>query len=132
MTTAATTTTTAPKEQVTPPRTARKPTVPPTPKKPPKSVVRYGGKSTGGKGSMHWHVPSRAEITKPAIHRIARRAEVRRISGDLYDITREELNAFLQNLIEKAFLLTDSNRRKTVSSLDVKHALETIGAPHYT
>lgn len=41
-------------------------------------------------------------VTKPAIRRLARRGGVKRISGTMYDETRNILKLFLQNIIRDA------------------------------
>jgi histone H3/H4 len=63
-------------------------------------------------------------ITKPAIRRLARRGGVKRVSNLIYEETRGVLKLFLQNMIRDAVTFTEHARRKTVTSLDVVHALK--------
>ena len=66
-------------------------------------------------------------ITKPAIRRLARRGGVKRISGLIYDETRGVLKVFLENVIRDAVTYTEHARRKTVTAMDVVHALKRHG-----
>ncbi len=70
-------------------------------------------------------------ITKPAIRRLCRRGGVKRISSLIYDETRTVLRTFLENIIRDAVTFTEHRRQKTVSYLDVIHALKKNGRTHY-
>lgn len=70
-------------------------------------------------------------VTKPAIRRLTRRGGVKRISGLIYGETREILRVFLENLLRDAVLYTEYGKRKTVSALDVVHALKRQGRTLY-
>ncbi len=70
-------------------------------------------------------------ITKPAIRRLARRAGVKRISGMVYDETRQTLRIFLQSVIHDAVTYTEHARRKTVTAMDVVYALKRQGRTLY-
>jgi histone H3/H4 len=70
-------------------------------------------------------------ITKPAIKRLARRGGVKRLSGMVYDKTREILRVFLETVIRDAVIYTDHARRKTVTSLDIVYALKMQGRMIY-
>lgn len=63
-------------------------------------------------------------ITKPAIRRLARRAGVKRISNLIYEETRGVLKVFLERVIKDAVTFTEHAHRKTVTALDVVHALK--------
>uniref|UniRef100_A0A8C5WE21 Histone H4 n=1 Tax=Leptobrachium leishanense TaxID=445787 RepID=A0A8C5WE21_9ANUR len=63
-------------------------------------------------------------ITKPAIHRLARRGGVKRISGLIYEETRGVLKVFLENVIRDAVTYTEHAKRKTVTAMDVVYALK--------
>ncbi|KAM0986333.1 hypothetical protein ACFX13_013772 [Malus domestica] len=65
-------------------------------------------------------------ITKPAIRRLARRGGVKRISELIYEETKSFLNIFLENVIRDAVTYTEHARRKTVTIMDVVHALMTL------
>ncbi|KAF7644392.1 hypothetical protein LDENG_00222750 [Lucifuga dentata] len=67
------------------------------------------------------------EITKPAIHRLARRGGVKRISGMIYEETRGVLKVFLENVIRDAFTYREHAKRKTMTAVDVVYALERQG-----
>jgi histone H4 len=70
-------------------------------------------------------------ITKPAIRRLARRGGVKRISGLVYEETRTVLKVFLENTIRDGVTYTEHARRKTVSAVDIVHALKRQGRTLY-
>ena len=70
-------------------------------------------------------------ITKPAIRRLARRGGVKRLSGLIYDETRNVLKAFLENVVRDSVTYTEHARRKTVTALDVVYALKRQGRTLY-
>lgn len=70
-------------------------------------------------------------ITKPAIRRLARRGGVKRISGLIYEETRGILKVFLEHVIRDAVTYTTHARRKTVTAVDVVHALKRQGRTLY-
>ncbi len=96
----------------------------------------FGGKGVGlGKGGAKRHKNLGKDnilgITKPAIRRLARRGGVKRISGLVYDETRNVLKTFLQNVVRDAITYTTHAKRKTVTSLDVVYALRRSGRIMY-
>ena len=70
-------------------------------------------------------------ITKPAIRRLARRGGVKRISGLLYEEVRGVLKTFVEGVIRDSIAYTEHAKRKTVSALDVVHALKKRGRMLY-
>ena len=88
-----------------------------------------GGKGLGCKAKRHRKVlrDNIQGVTKPAIRRLARRGGVKRISGLIYEETRGVLKVFLENVIRDAIVYTEHARRKTVTGLDVVHALKRQG-----
>ena len=70
-------------------------------------------------------------ITKPAIRRLSRRGGVKRISNLVYEETRGVLKGFLINVLRDAVTFTEHARRKTVTSMDVVHALKRQGRTLY-
>ena len=70
-------------------------------------------------------------ITKAAIRRLARRGGVKRISGLIYEETRGVLKRFLENLLRDTVEYTKHAKRKTVTSMDVVHALKRQGKTIY-
>jgi histone H4 len=66
-------------------------------------------------------------ITKPAIRRLARRGGVKRISGLIYEETRGIFKVFFENVNRDAVTYTEHARRKTVTAMDVVHALKRRG-----
>jgi len=76
-----------------------------------------GGKGLGkGGAKRHRKVikDSIQGITKPAIRRLARRGGVKRISGLIYDETRNVLKSFLENVVRDTVTYTEHAKRKLV------------------
>jgi histone H4 len=94
-----------------------------------------GGKGLGKKAYTKRHrVVLRDNmngITKPAIRRLARRGGVKRISGLVYDETREVLREFLKNVLHDTITYTEHAKRSTVSAIDVVYALKRQGRTLY-
>ena len=68
--------------------------------------------------------PAIAGITKPALRRLARRGGVTCITDVTYAEARNVFKAFLERVIKDTVLYTAHARRKTVTALDVVHALK--------
>ncbi|PRP74142.1 hypothetical protein PROFUN_06467 [Planoprotostelium fungivorum] len=93
-----------------------------------------GGKGLGKGGAKRHRKVLRDNIlgiTKPAIRRLARRGGVKRISGLIYEETRQVLKVFLENVIRDAVTYTEHARRKTVTAMDVVYALKRQGRTLY-
>ncbi|KAK6531130.1 hypothetical protein TWF281_007955 [Arthrobotrys megalospora] len=98
------------------------------------------GRGKGGKGLGLISISKRHRkilrdniqgITKPAIRRLARRGGVKRISADIYQEIRGVIKMFLTPIISNCVLYTEHARRKTVTTVDVVHALKTKGRTIY-
>ena len=95
------------------------------------------GQGKGGKGLRNGGASAKRHrkvlrdniygISKPAIRRLARRGGVKRISGLIYDETRNVLKAFLENLIRDTVIYTEHAKRQTVTAMDVVYALKRQG-----
>ena len=104
-----------------------------------KTKVTSAGRGKGGKGlgkggaKRHRKVlrDNIQGITKPAIRRLARRGGVKRISGLVYEETRQVLREFLKDIISNAYIYTDHAKRRTVTALDVVYALKRQGRTLY-
>lgn len=70
-------------------------------------------------------------ITKPAVRRLARRGGVKRISGIMYEEVRGILKNFVEGVVRDATAYTEHGKRRTVTSLDVVHALKKRGRMLY-
>ena len=70
-------------------------------------------------------------ITKTAIHLLARRGGVKRISGLIYEETRVVLKVFIENVIRDSVTYTEHARQKTVTAMDVVYALNCQGKTLY-
>jgi histone H4 len=93
-----------------------------------------GGKGIGKGGSKRNHKVVRDNvygITKPAIRRLARRGGIKRIAGSVYEETRCALKEFLDKVIRDAVTYTEHDQRKTVTAMDIVHALKRRGRTLY-
>jgi histone H3/H4 len=93
-----------------------------------------GGKGLGKGGTKRHRKVLRDNIqgiTKPAIRRLARRGGVKRISGLIYEETRNVLKQFLESVVRDAVTYTEHARRKTVTAMDVIYALKRQGRTIY-
>lgn len=93
-----------------------------------------GSKGTGKGGAKRHQKILRDNIqgiTKAAIHRLARRGGVTRISGLIYEETRGALKSFLENVIRAAINYTENANRKTITGMDVIYALKRKGHTLY-
>ena len=70
-------------------------------------------------------------ITKPAIRRLARRGGVKRINAGVYDAVREVLKEDLRKVIRNAVTYSEHARRKTVTAMDVIHAMKSLNRTLY-
>ena len=70
-------------------------------------------------------------ITKPAIRRLARRGGIKRIAGVLYDAVRHVLRDFVDSVVKDACIYAEHAKRKTITALDVVHALKRKGRTMY-
>jgi len=93
-----------------------------------KGLGKVGAKKTQRRKMMRENIQG---ITKPAIRRLARRGGVKRISGLIYDETRQVLKVFLEGIVRDAVTYTEHARRKTVTALDVVYALKRHGRTLY-
>ena len=70
-------------------------------------------------------------ISDASIRRLARRGGVKRISNLIYEETRTALKEFLKNVVCDAVTYTEYARRKTMTAMDVVHALKRQGHTLY-
>ena len=66
-------------------------------------------------------------ITKGSIRRLARRGGVKRIASEIYEEVRKTLKAFVEGVVRDATAYTEHAKRKTVTALEVVHALRKKG-----
>ena len=96
---------------------------------------RGKGKKGLGKGGAKRHRKILRDniqgISKPALRRLARRGGVKRISGLIYEETRSVLKHFLEDVLRDTTTYTAHANRKTVTALDVVHALKHQGKQLY-
>jgi histone H4 len=71
------------------------------------------------------------KISDASIRKLARRGGVKRISGLVYEMTREILKKFLTSVLRDSVLYTESAKRKTVSAMDIVMALKKQGRHLY-
>jgi len=70
-------------------------------------------------------------VTKGSIRRLSRRGGVKRISGLLYEEVRTVLKSFVEQVVRDSVSYTECGKRKTVTALDVVHALKNRGRTLY-
>jgi len=86
-----------------------------------------GGIALGKGGALRHRKALRDNIngiTKADIRRLARRGGVKRLSGLVYDETRNALKQFLEKVIRAAVTYTEHRRSKTVTAMDIVHGLK--------
>ena len=89
------------------------------------------GKNVGAKRHAKIARDSITGITKPAIRRLARRGGVKRISGLMYEETRTALRTFVHKVMNDSVTYTEHANRKTVTAMNVVHALKHQGKTPY-
>ena len=67
----------------------------------------------------------------PVIRRIARRGGALRISMDFYERMRIEGEEWLKKILTTATTYTEHSRRKTLTHVDIAHALKRYGYTVY-
>lgn len=98
---------------------------------------RGKGKSFGKGGKMmarrhgHQQKDPLLGVTKPAIRRLCRRSGVKRINGLVYEETRGNCKAWLENVLKDTIAYTEHARRSTVTAMDVVYALKRHGQVLY-
>ena len=92
-----------------------------------KGIGKGVGKIAAKRNSRKSSRPLLEGITKPAIRRLARRGGVKRISYLIYEYSREILKHFLEGVIRDAITYTEHGGRKTVTTMDVIHAMKRQG-----
>lgn len=77
-------------------------------------------------------VEKNSTLAKPAVKRLARRAGIKRMSGETFDTVRDQLDVFITKIVKDCMLYMNHGRRKTVTSGDVLCALAHNGRKMYT
>ena len=90
---------------------------------------RGGAKRAAG---AHLHVRNSINgIGAPSLRRLARRAGVKRLSAPIFDEVRVVLREFLDGVVRDAVVFSEYAHRKTVTTMDVLHALKRNGRTLY-
>ena len=95
-----------------------------------KTRKSLGIKTGSGRSGMKRHRPiadGRSAHSKPALRRLARRAGVKRISGESYEEASGALRTWLSKIIADATVYAEHARRITVILNDVLMALKRNG-----
>ena len=95
---------------------------------------QYLGKGLGKGGMKRNRIIGRQlrpALTNSDIRRLARRGGVKRISGLIYVEVRGILRIFLKNVLRDAISYSEHAQRKTVTAMDVVHALKRRGNTLY-
>lgn len=66
-------------------------------------------------------------ITDPAIRRMCRRAGIKRMNKQVYEVVRDAVVDFIQTTLNRAVIRTDHARHKTISATDVAFGLQSHG-----
>ena len=93
-----------------------------------------GGKGYGKGGAKRHRKVLRDNIqgiTELSIRRLARRGDVKRISGLIYEETCGVLKVSLDNAIRDSATYTEHARRKTATAMDFVYALKRQGRTVY-
>ena len=67
------------------------------------------------------------DITKPSITRLARRAGVKSVSDDCFDVVRQVIYNRLNEVIQASLVVNSEHNTKTLMSDDVYDALGLLG-----
>ena len=70
-------------------------------------------------------------LTDPAIRRLLRKGGVTRTNGDIYQEARDVAKAFLTMILKDAITYTDHAARKTITTMDIKYALDRNKIKYY-
>ena len=71
------------------------------------------------------------QLKKPAIRRLARRAGVKRISGDVYQITQGAVYKFVGKVVRDAMTVTEHAKKSTIQPSGLIWALKNNGLRLY-
>lgn len=75
--------------------------------------------------------PALMGVTQPAIRRLARRAGVKRISGLIYEETRNVLRHFIEDMMRITVPIVEHAKRHTATATDIVYALKRKGITLY-
>ena len=67
------------------------------------------------------------DITKPSITRLARRAGVKSVSVECYDLIRKLINSKLEEIIRVSMIINSEHQTKTLMSEDIYEAISFNG-----
>ena len=70
-------------------------------------------------------------ITRGDIKRLARAGGVKRISGDCFDVIRDTIEGYVDDIMFKALVHVEYQKKKTVSASDVVRAMQESGTTAY-
>ena len=65
-------------------------------------------------------------ITKPSINRLARRAGIKSLSDNCYDIIRNLIGMELDNIIKTVMIVKSQNQTKSIMTKDIYNALHLL------
>lgn len=103
----------------------------PKPTKGDHKAAQHNLGSRHAKQQIQNNTPNLANITKPALRRLARRGGVKRISGLIYDEARQMLRQFIQEVTHDALTYAVHAKRKTIRPVDIVCALKRQGRTLY-
>ena len=104
----------------------------PNPKKTTSSHPHTGGKGKDPKAAKrHAKKHQHTIIKNPSIKRLSKRGGVLRMNKDVYPLSRDNIKAFLEDVIKYASIICEGNRKKVISSKNIIYALKNKGITLY-
>merc|ERR1712071_107427 len=99
------------------------------------SVRGKTGKGLGKSGAKRIRnivgKPVKAQISKPGLRRLCRRAGSTRVAHSVYEILTNLIVDWVKNIVKKCCVYTEHAGRKTVVCVDVIYALRRCGLMLY-
>jgi len=66
-------------------------------------------------------------LTKPSINRMARKAGIKTLSEDCYDLIKQQLNHIIDETVVTSLILADEQKTKTIMNEDLYKAIRLNG-----
>jgi len=94
-----------------------------------KGIGKSAGKGSTAKRHQGMQISPLAGIRSPAIKRLARKAGVKRISSTIYRRVRDDLSSMLNDILVVAIEYPKMRKQKTITAVDIVHALQQCNMP---
>jgi|TARA_Y100000385_G_scaffold140155_1_gene145572 histone H3/H4 len=66
-------------------------------------------------------------LTKPSINRMARKAGIKTLSEDCYDLIKQQINDIIDETVVTSLILADEQKTKTIMNEDLYKAIRLNG-----